>query len=88
MVDAGKAAAVGGGETYATAKERVEAGRRAVDDDKRMAQLIQELFSGFFVSKDSNAAGAASEEDAIPGGNASRAGGKDQIVRATFAPPS
>eukprot|EP00873_Tetraselmis_striata_P004663 jgi/Tetstr1/424927/TSEL_015420.t1 len=31
---------------------------------------------------------AAGEEDAIPGGNESRAGGKDQNVRATFAPSS
>eukprot|EP00873_Tetraselmis_striata_P009341 jgi/Tetstr1/429605/TSEL_019503.t1 len=78
MVDAGKAAAVEGVETFAIAQERIEMERRAADD-VRMTQLIHELLSRFFGTPETHMPPAATgEEDTIPGGDESQAGGKDQ----------
>eukprot|EP00873_Tetraselmis_striata_P042862 jgi/Tetstr1/463126/TSEL_008060.t1 len=62
MVDAGKEAAVGSAETAATVQNSIEAARREAEGT-RMKQRIQEHLS------------PDGEEDAIPDGNESRAGG-------------
>eukprot|EP00873_Tetraselmis_striata_P046005 jgi/Tetstr1/466269/TSEL_000949.t1 len=68
MVDAGKAAAVECVETSATARDRINAGRRAAED-------IHEQLSIFFVTQEAPMPpAAASKENAIPGGSESRAG--------------
>eukprot|EP00873_Tetraselmis_striata_P024555 jgi/Tetstr1/444819/TSEL_032661.t1 len=75
IVDAGKAEAVDGVETAATAEERIEAGRREAKD-ARLQQLIQKQLSMFFATQETPMlpAAAAGEEDAILGGNESGAG--------------
>eukprot|EP00873_Tetraselmis_striata_P004590 jgi/Tetstr1/424854/TSEL_015356.t2 len=72
MVDAGKAAAVDGIETPATAQDRVGVVRREAEDP-RMKQLIHEQLSMFFAIQESSMPPAAvGEENAIPSGNESR----------------
>eukprot|EP00873_Tetraselmis_striata_P039206 jgi/Tetstr1/459470/TSEL_004837.t1 len=88
MADAGKAAAVGGVGTTGTEQDPIEAARRKAEDI-RLKQLIHEHLSMFFITKGTHMPlAAAGEEDAIPGGNGSRAGGQDQNVRAPFVPSS
>eukprot|EP00873_Tetraselmis_striata_P018306 jgi/Tetstr1/438570/TSEL_027121.t1 len=80
MVNAGKVAHVEGVETAATAQARIEVGRREAED-ARMSQLIEEQLSKCFATQDAPMPPAATgEEDAIPGGNESRASGMDQNV--------
>eukprot|EP00873_Tetraselmis_striata_P024824 jgi/Tetstr1/445088/TSEL_032893.t1 len=89
MVDAGKAAAVDGIETPATAQDRVGVVRREAEDP-RMKQLIHEQLSMFFAIQESSMPPAAvGEEDAIPSGNESRMLVVwTKNVRATFVPSS
>eukprot|EP00873_Tetraselmis_striata_P009968 jgi/Tetstr1/430232/TSEL_020061.t1 len=78
MVDTGKAASVKGVEASPTAQARIEAGRREAED-ARMRQLTQEQLSRFFATQETHMPPVTvNEEDAIPGGNESRAGYMDR----------
>eukprot|EP00873_Tetraselmis_striata_P026779 jgi/Tetstr1/447043/TSEL_003671.t1 len=78
MVDVGKAAALGGVGTTATEADFIEAARRKAEDIG-MKQLIQDKLCRFFTTQETPMPPAADgEEDTIPGGNESRAGGQDQ----------
>eukprot|EP00873_Tetraselmis_striata_P038885 jgi/Tetstr1/459149/TSEL_004596.t1 len=81
MVDAGKARLSGASRRRLVgAQDSIEAARRAAEDT-RMKQLIQEQFSTFFITQETSMPPAvAGEEDAIPGGNESRAGDRDRNV--------
>eukprot|EP00873_Tetraselmis_striata_P020609 jgi/Tetstr1/440873/TSEL_029146.t1 len=83
MADSGKAAAAGSAGMTATWQDSIEAGRRKAEDIrlKTLKQLIQEQLSMFFTTQETFMRPAtAGEEDAIPGGNASRANGQDRNV--------
>eukprot|EP00873_Tetraselmis_striata_P016954 jgi/Tetstr1/437218/TSEL_025948.t1 len=86
MLDAEKVAAVGCVGTTAAEADFTGVARRKAQDI-RLKQLIQVQLSMFFTTqKTPMAPAAAGEEDAIPGGNESRAGGHDQNVREPSAP--
>eukprot|EP00873_Tetraselmis_striata_P022371 jgi/Tetstr1/442635/TSEL_030730.t1 len=74
-VDVGKAAAIEGVGTTVTDHDPIEAARRKAEVIK-LKQLTQEQLSRFFTTRMPPA--IAGEEDAIPGGNESRAGGQDK----------
>eukprot|EP00873_Tetraselmis_striata_P042694 jgi/Tetstr1/462958/TSEL_007906.t1 len=87
MVDAGKAAAVGGIGKTAIEQDPIEAAHRKAEDT-RLNQLIQEQLSRLFTTQDTPMSpAAAGEEDASLGGNESRAGGQDQNVRREAVAP-
>eukprot|EP00873_Tetraselmis_striata_P039829 jgi/Tetstr1/460093/TSEL_000471.t1 len=74
MVDVGKAAVVEGVGTTVTDQDPIEAARRKAEDT-RLKQLIQEQLSMFLTTQETPMPPAAAGcEDAIPGGNESRAG--------------
>eukprot|EP00873_Tetraselmis_striata_P035231 jgi/Tetstr1/455495/TSEL_042324.t1 len=76
MADAGKAVAVEGVRTTATAHVSIEA-------------VMRSQISTFFATQETPMPPAAAGEDyAIPGGDESCAGGLDHNVRAPFAPSS
>eukprot|EP00873_Tetraselmis_striata_P011746 jgi/Tetstr1/432010/TSEL_021486.t1 len=80
-VDVGKAAAIEGVGTTVTDHDPIEAARRKAEVIK-LKQLTQEQLSRFFTTQETRMPPAtAGEEDAIPGGNESRAGGQDKNVR-------
>eukprot|EP00873_Tetraselmis_striata_P001967 jgi/Tetstr1/422231/TSEL_013083.t1 len=80
MVDAGKPAPVGGVGTTAIEKDPIEAARCKAGDI-RLKQLIHEQLSMSFTTQETPMSpAAAGEEDAIPGGNESRA---DEYYHAT-----
>eukprot|EP00873_Tetraselmis_striata_P004059 jgi/Tetstr1/424323/TSEL_014890.t1 len=88
MADASKPTVVGGIATAAIAYDSIQAARREAEDT-RLKQLIREHLSRFFTTQGTPMPpAAAGEEDAIPGGNESRAGGLDRNIRAPFVPSS
>eukprot|EP00873_Tetraselmis_striata_P038196 jgi/Tetstr1/458460/TSEL_004315.t1 len=76
----GKAAAVEVVGTTVTDHDPIAAARRKAEDII-LKQLVEEQLSKFFTTQETPMPpAAAGEEDAIPGGNESRAGGMDQNV--------